>query len=319
MPSSPDAQAAWNGLMHSAESGRLSHAYLLSGSSLEALRHFSGRLLQLIFCQEHLKPCGHCSGCRRVNLGTHPDLFRIEPRSKSRQIVVDDVEPLLIHLQQTAFEGGMKAAVLDGADRMNPSVANKMLKTLEEPTDHTLILLLSTQPDTLLPTIVSRCQRVWVPPGDAPAGGEAWRGEVLELLRRGWPVDPLAAASVAAHLTAMLKQERERAAVEETAQAEEGVESKVLEARVSARGRAVRQQVLTMALDWQRDVLLLNQGVTDAALLRFSAEAETLQAQAAELNYTRAMGRVRRCERMAELLERNLSEPVVFERGFSPV
>ena len=113
--------------------------------------------------------------------GSHPDVFRLEPQGKSRRIKVergkDDDGPgmrdgLIEPMAVTAFSGGWKVGIIVGADRLQPEAANVLLKSLEEPTPKTLYFLLTDQPDVVLPTIISRCQRINLALSDGLLKGE---------------------------------------------------------------------------------------------------------------------------------------------------
>ena len=94
----------------------------------------------------------------------HPDVVYLEPEGKSRTIHTDSMrERLIAPMSATAFSGGWKVGVIVGADRMETPAANSFLKLLEEPTPKTLFLLLTDRPDSILPTIVSRTQRIDLP------------------------------------------------------------------------------------------------------------------------------------------------------------
>ncbi|HKB89857.1 MAG TPA: DNA polymerase III subunit gamma/tau, partial [Opitutaceae bacterium] len=89
----------------------------------------------------------------------HPDFITVRPSGKMRQIRVEDFEPFLDQIQLSPQLSRRKVAVVFDADRLNIATANKFLKTLEEPPAGTTILLVTTRPNDLLPTIRSRCQR----------------------------------------------------------------------------------------------------------------------------------------------------------------
>ncbi|MCW5699324.1 MAG: DNA polymerase III subunit delta' [Rhodospirillales bacterium] len=109
---------------------------------------------------------------RRVASGGHADLFTVERRINEKtgrlrsEIVVEDVRGVVSFLTHTAAEGGWRAVVIDGAEDMNRSAANAVLKVLEEPPTRTVLLLVSHQPGRLLPTIRSRCRRLLLKPPD---------------------------------------------------------------------------------------------------------------------------------------------------------
>jgi DNA polymerase-3 subunit delta' len=101
----------------------------------------------------------------------HPDLYVIEPESKSRRIIIEQVRELEHGLRlRASLAGGRKVGIIREADRLQPQAANAFLKTLEEPPAESLLLLVTAHPESLLDTIRSRCIRVTLLPG---AGQEA--------------------------------------------------------------------------------------------------------------------------------------------------
>ena len=102
--------------------------------------------------------CDQCLSCRKIQDGVHPDVLLLEPEKQT--IKVDQVRQMQRDLAYRPYEGKRRVCILAGADRMAPNMSNILLKTLEEPPIHTVIVLLANNPRLLLPTIVSRCQSV---------------------------------------------------------------------------------------------------------------------------------------------------------------
>jgi DNA polymerase-3 subunit delta' len=127
------------------EEDRLGHAYLLCGSSQEEIGVFSEELASLIL------------GCSLLHLQEHPDFHSVEPESKARKILTNQMRQLEEALHLKAQASSYKVAVIHDADRMVPAAANAFLKTLEEPPDKTVLLLVTLLPETILETIRSRC------------------------------------------------------------------------------------------------------------------------------------------------------------------
>jgi DNA polymerase-3 subunit delta' len=105
--------------------------------------------------QEDLDACGVCQSCRKIDAGTHPDLNVISP--EKGEIRVDEIRTIEDALSFKAYEGRKKVVIVDDADLMNQSAANAFLKTLEEPPQESLIILVASNPDRLPETIRSRC------------------------------------------------------------------------------------------------------------------------------------------------------------------
>lgn len=165
----PWQMAQWQQLGGLLSARRLPHALLLSGpqgiGKQRFARAFAGRLL----CQHasEISACGRCQDCGLLAAGSHPDYREIRPEEGKRQIGVDQVRQLQGFVAQHAHrEGGRKLVVLHPAEAMNINTANALLKTLEEPTADTVLLLVSHAPSQLLATIRSRCLQLQfgVPP-----------------------------------------------------------------------------------------------------------------------------------------------------------
>jgi DNA polymerase-3 subunit delta' len=115
----------------------------------------------LVLCaQPATAPCGECASCRRVAALQHPDVSWLRPQEDSRQIRIEQVRELSAELSLTSHGGGYKVGIITPADALNRFAANALLKTLEEPTARTLLILVATEPSRLPPTVLSRCQRL---------------------------------------------------------------------------------------------------------------------------------------------------------------
>ncbi len=125
--------------------GRLAHAYLLAGSAGSGKSWLAIQLAALVLESAPEK------------ILAHPDVHIVQPESKSRRIVIDQIRDLEHSIQRKALVAGSKVAIVHDADRMQPQAANAFLKTLEEPPPGSLILLLSTRPKAILETVRSRC------------------------------------------------------------------------------------------------------------------------------------------------------------------
>ena len=102
--------------------------------------------------------CDHCASCKKIDSALHPDVLVIEPEGQT--IKVDQVRQMQRQLAYKPYEGKRRVCILTAADRMAPHIPNTLLKTLEEPPLHTVIILLANNSKFILPTILSRCQSV---------------------------------------------------------------------------------------------------------------------------------------------------------------
>ena len=138
-----------------------SHAVILSGSDMGLLRDEARRLTASLSCTSldmTKRPCRLCAQCRRIYDDVYPYWFSVTPTGKAGLITVGQIEDLQSSLMTKPEVGLYKVAILEDAHRMRPEAANKLLKTLEEPPDSTMLLLLTNKPHDLLPTIRSRCR-----------------------------------------------------------------------------------------------------------------------------------------------------------------
>ena len=154
-------------LQRSLARGRLGHAYLFAGDQLDELESLARTLSKTLNCRNPLKIggaatdcCDECSSCRKIENNAHADIHWARPESKSRVITVEQMRELMQQIQLKPTEAEHKVTVIAGADRLNPQAANAFLKTLEEPPQNSVLILLSTEPQRILETILSRCLRL---------------------------------------------------------------------------------------------------------------------------------------------------------------
>ena len=165
----PEQQDVVQLLQRSLERERLGHAYLFCGTDLEELAAVSRTLAKTLNCENPVRRnaegwpfdcCDACLSCRKIENENHPDVQWVRPESKSRVITIDQMRDLMqtVHLKPT--QAAYKVAVIVAADRLNVQAANAFLKTLEEPPAASILILLSTEPQRVLETILSRCLRL---------------------------------------------------------------------------------------------------------------------------------------------------------------
>lgn len=138
-------ESAFERLSEAHRAGRLAHAYLLAGPTGSGKDWLATRLAAMVL------------NCSPEQVASHPDAHYVQPESKSRRIVIDQIRELEQSMQRKPLLGYSKVAVIREADRLQPQAANAFLKTLEEPPPGSLILLLSSLPEAMLETILSRC------------------------------------------------------------------------------------------------------------------------------------------------------------------
>src|SRR5206468_3690735 len=145
--------------------GRLAHAYLFHGECSIGKRLTALRLAQALNCESasdghDLDACGSCRSCKQIHVQTYPDFFIVEPdpEQSTPQIKIEQVREIEQQVVYRPLVGARKICLINDADRMTIGAANALLKTLEEPPDHSLFFLISSRPAALPATIRSRCQ-----------------------------------------------------------------------------------------------------------------------------------------------------------------
>ena len=162
---------AYSLIAHAIDTGHAAHGYLVCGDLHEQCEALVDRILRKLFPAQ----------LAQIENRSHPDVCYLVPQGKSRTIKVEKTredpgpgmrDGLIEPMSTTAFSGGWKVGVIVSADRLQVAAANAFLKLLEEPPPKTLFLLLTDRPDVILPTIISRSQRIDLPLSDGILEGE---------------------------------------------------------------------------------------------------------------------------------------------------
>ena len=302
---------AYERICRAIDAGRPANGYLVVGGVRGLGAELADRVLRHLYGD--------------VDLAAHPDVHRLAPEKKSRIISVDAMrEKLIAPMDMTSYQGGWKAGVVLGADRLKAEAANAFLKTLEEPPPQTLFLLLTERPEQLLPTIISRCQRVDLPDARARLLDEPWRGRVIDILSAETLKGQTARAAAAARLAAILEELKEKAeglVDDEVAASDDGAGEEAskdaVEALVSSRYREFRSDFTATLMSWFRDLMALRAAPPShsayddsgaATPLVNEAKRAVLETRAAKLTRAAAFANVEAVEEFALSLDRNLPE-----------
>ena len=322
-----ESAEAYDLIRHGFESGRPAHAYVVAGPPRGAGQDLVERVLCWLFCAAHGDEggCGDCQACRQVKAHRYADILWVEPVKKSRIISIEQVRDLQQRIFRTAYDGAWKVCVLVGADRLGPAASNAFLKTLEEPAGQSLFFLLTDTPAFLLPTIISRCQRVTLSGSeDGPAA------DVAETIAGILGADAPACArsdGSSSSLLAFVRSERmgqvlkglkkEAEAEVRSAAGEDDVDEERLNARASALYRERRMGLMRALLLWSRDQLLLAGGIADESVLHYPDRVEVLRRQTQGLDRRRALRNVDVVQNMYRQMEANVPDAQVLFFGFS--
>ena len=311
----------------------MAHAFLISGAHGAGKEQLAARIIQLV--------SGAATGGGFDLFGepvvvTVPPLDELEsgwvrvvrPRMKSRRIGVEEIRNLEHTLQLAAPGGACKVGVITEADRMMDQAANAFLKTLEEPPNNTLLLLLTSNPQRLLPTILSRCVRIPLLGGRPllAGGGAELVGALNHAATRGFGT-PVAAMHLKATFATFLARCREAADTaakaaekEETATYRDTTDGTWLKDRVKFHEAAAaaeyldgRNRLLDVLMAWMADLLRLK---VKSGGLDFPDSAPTLRKIVDAESETRLLQRLDALDSLRRTLETNAFEPLAIEVGF---
>lgn len=295
--------------------GRPAHAYLIVGPARVGKRRLALDLAKAINCSGPNPPCGTCRSCERIERAVQVDVEWVgllEEDGKRRKLIgLQQIQALQHQANLAPFEGRYRVLIVDPAELMTKEAANCLLKTLEEPPEKVVLILLAASDAPILPTIQSRCQRIDLRPLPVAAiagalehrtGLPADRSDDLARRARGRLGWALAAATDA---------EFDRA--RDTAIAEAaGLAYLPLIDRLQVVGKLAaefgkdRQAVLdrlSIWLEWWRDVLLVTLGCADLAVN--AGHLDELGRQATEFGLDTARQTIRAIETAVQQLNEN--------------
>lgn len=159
----PTQASLWDYLQPMLLENRIPQALLFVGPAHSQKLQFVNRFIAAYICQENdTAPCGCCKACHLLLQGTHPDICYIGQEANEKGIKIDHIRNLQLDAYQTPKHAQKRFQIIDPADKLNLNAANALLKILEEPPLHTVFILLAEQVSSILPTILSRCQRYYL-------------------------------------------------------------------------------------------------------------------------------------------------------------
>lgn len=163
-------QRIWNFLTKSAGQNKLAHAYLFAGVAQVGKLTAALEFTKWLFCQNRQAQniaCGQCPVCRSVDAGQNPDVFILLAKQtvknevvKKAEIGISEIRDLQHKLSLFPYSAPYKVAIIEEVAGLSDEAASALLKTLEEPSSHSLIIMISSSWQGVLPTIISRCQLI---------------------------------------------------------------------------------------------------------------------------------------------------------------
>jgi DNA polymerase-3 subunit delta' len=295
-------------LQEAHEADRLAHAYLITGASGPGLTEFARTVAGLVL------------GLEEAEVEAHPDCHTVQPESKSRRILVDQMRELEGVLHQRPLLGSRKVAILWEADRMVEAGANAFLKTLEEPPSGTHLLLVSSLPEAMLTTIVSRCLEL---PLRLPAAGlrpreKAARDLAAELLDPAHPPGLAEIFLAVRHFQGLLSEAREEAT--DAAAAALKAEKDHYKDRTEAGAKWLEEQEAKLAARAEGEVVRERARLIEALSAEMAERLRVLVAsndvRIGRHESLRLLSRIDAVARLRANLQWNLNEALALEAGF---
>ncbi len=245
----------------------IAHAYLLAGPRHVGKGTLAINLAQALNCDGPELPCGQCRSCQRILEGKHADVTPIGLDSKT-EIGIDDIRGLQRLANLPPYEGKCKVFIIDDAEYLSTEAANSLLKILEEPPPMVVWLLLAAEEEHLLPTIISRCQRLELKPVPSERVQEvlinsykvdADKAKLLAQLchgRLGWAVSTLANGDILEQRSRRI----DKLVSVWTANLEQRFAYAQELASQFSQNRKDEAEIIEMWRDWWRDLMLIKGG-----------------------------------------------------------
>lgn len=303
-------QSRWQQLVEQGLKQRLPHALLLAGPAGCGKRRFAAAFAAFWLCAQPTAAgaCGKCHSCHLLTIGSHPDFCFPQTSGKSEQLRVDEVRDVVAFCSKTAQLGAHRLVLLQPACHLNRSAQNALLKTLEEPGEGTLLLLVADQPQLLLPTIKSRCQQLLFAPPDRDTALTWLTQAQLNMADAEAALAAAAGAPLRALQVASSDWFKQRADwVQQLLALADGRTS--LTSVSQQLGRFPQDELLQALSHWSHQSLragLLHQPLTDPALLAFLGLAKRVGARALLLwqaSLQQAAGRLARSANLNKELQ----------------
>ncbi|MGD8465402.1 MAG: DNA polymerase III subunit delta' [Anaerolineae bacterium] len=294
--------------------GRTAHAYLLTGPPQIGKTKLGWSLAQALNCTGATPPCGSCPSCVKTLRRVHPDIHLVESQDNGRTIKIDQIRTLRREAFLAPYEARYRVFILRRADRASTEAANSLLKILEEPPAHVVLILTAVSADALPSTVISRCQRLDLRPAAQQIvknallarGVDADTAQLLARLsggRVGWAFDAIE------HESTMEQRARDLDALYRVLSAD--CVQRFSFAQQTGRDSAGARRLLEVWMLWWRDLLLVC-SQTETHVLNVDRIHE-LRALAAQSNTTQAWQGLSALQETAAQLEDNVNTRLALE------
>ena len=317
-------ERALSALQRGLESDRISHSFLIVGPPQVGKTTLALDIARAVNCESKDRPCSRCGQCRRISSGIHPDV-RTVGLEKARSgrlrtlISIEQVRDVQRETSLLPFEGRYRVIVFENGELFSEEAANSLLKTLEEPPERVMIILLATDARSMLPTIVSRCRLVQLKPVPPTVIAEFLADRKGVAPDRAREIAGLASGHVGWAVQASEDPDMLKRVSDTLDEVESVVRSPLTERFDYAAGLAGRfpgdrrsvYSELELWLSWWRDVLLVGQHKQE--LVSNVGRIDSLTQAAEHLPPTSVTGAIKTVTRTTFLLERNVSPRLALE------
>lgn len=317
---------AVNNLTNGLLDGRLSHAYLITGSPQIGKMTLALDIARMVNCTGDEPPCSECSQCQRIDDSLHADLrivsltAREEGQPQRTAISIDQIREVQKEASLKPFEGEYRVIIVDGVELMTAEASNSLLKTLEEPPDQVIMLLLAPDILAVLETIVSRCQRIDLKPVPIRTISQTLQDQYIvdteratELARLsrgriGWAVGAAKDAAITERMSGDVDTLERLIA--------DGLEPRFSVANDMAtrftRNREAVQATLDLWIEWWRDVLAVNKDVSQYAANL--SRMESIKAVAEAISPREIVTAIKATQETKTRLQRNVNARLALEQ-----
>ena len=305
----------------------IAHAYLVVGPQGIGKMTLARDIARMVNCTEERPPCGECGQCRRITSELHADVqvIGLEQTADgsgrtSTAIGIQQIREAKREASLRPYEGRSRVFIIDGVELMTEEASNSLLKVLEEPPDQVIFVLLAASLDSVLATIVSRCQTLELRPVPASIIAEELSkrfeadsehvSEVAQLAggKPGWAIRLMEAPEV---LESRSKQLDQIVAISQASIVDRFDYANALAGQF-ARDREFVNQQLQLWLQWWRDALVVREGVSD--FVTNLSRTDTLHRMAEVMSSAQIADIIQSTEDTIDLLERNVNPRLALEQ-----
>jgi len=271
-------------LIQAIKNDKVAHAYIFKGPSGIGKASIAVNFAKALNCgiASDDIPCGGCPSCKKIDSGNHPDVAVIKPAADGDTIGIDDIRAVIKDAALKPYEGRKKVYIIDGADSMTLEAQGALLKTMEEPSSETVIILVGDNTEGLLPTIVSRGEVVRFLP--------LKKDEVREALIKSYGVDIARAHVLAGLYPGRLGEALRRSSDEGFFEKRSVLLDSLMDGKIPEPGneKKSRQDIMSeldIMLTWFRDILVTKIDPNNSADIINVDRKESITGEASRLEF----------------------------------